>query len=101
MTFELLFDISAFFVAVAILFAIVMWCMVWKVRYPVPIWDVARIFSVAFSIQLVIYVIFSFILIDIQLRSYMVRTSIIVICLSQAIPLLIAYRAWKHGPGDA
>ena len=94
---QIAFDISAFLVAVSILFASVMWFTVWKIRYPVPIWDVAKIFAGAFSLQLLIYIFFSFMLIDIQLRAYMVRTSIIVICLSQGIPLWITHKAWKHG----
>ena len=96
---QLAFDVSALIVVIALLFAIVMWCMVWRLKYPIPIWDVARIFSIAFSIQLAIYIVFSFVLIDIQLRAYMVRTSIIVICLSQGVPLLSAYNTWKHGQG--
>lgn len=94
---NIVFDINALLVDLAILFAIVMWGMVWKVKFTVPIVDVAKIFTVAFGMQLVIYSVFSFVLLDIQLRAYIVRTSIIVICLSQAIPLLIAYRTWKHG----
>lgn len=91
------FDVTAFVVALSILFAAWMWGLEWKLRYPIPIWEVARIFTIAFSVQLIIYVLFSFLLVDIQLRSYMVRTSIIVVCLAQAIPLWIAYRTWNHG----
>lgn len=94
---KLFFDLSAFLVAIAIFYAAWMWMGVWRFKYPIPVWDVARIFAVAFSVQLVIYVVFSFVLIDIQLRAYMVRTSITVICLSQAIPLTLAFRAWKNG----
>lgn len=94
---KLIFDLNALFVVVALLFVVTMWAMVWKLKYPVPIWDVARIFTIAFSVQLAIYAVFSFVLIDVQLRVYMVRTTIIIICLSQAVPLLCAYLAWKHG----
>lgn len=93
---QLVFDAIAFLVALSILYAAVMWMTVWRIKYPVPLWDVARIFGVAFALQLLIYVIFSFLLIDISLRAYMVRASIIVICMSQAIPLTIAFKAWKH-----
>ena len=94
---QIVFDATALAVALSILFAAGMWYSVWKIRYPVPIWDVAKIFAVAFSLQLLIYSFFSFVLVDIQLRAYMVRTSIIVICLSQGIPLWITHKAWKHG----
>lgn len=93
---QFFFDITALLVALSILYASWMWYAVWRYRFPIPVWDVARIFAVAFSVQLVIYTFFSFFLIDIQLRAYMVRTSIIVICLSQAIPLTLAYRAREN-----
>jgi hypothetical protein len=93
---KLFFDISALLVALSILSAAWMWWMVWRVKFPVPLWDVAHIFSVAFLFQLLIYISFSIILIDIQLRAYLVRTSIIIICLSQAIPLWSVYRSWKN-----
>ena len=94
---QFLFDITALVVALSILLATYMWGMVWIVKFPVPIWDLARIFMTAFGLQLLIYTFFSFWLVDIQLRAHMVRVSIIVICQSQAIPLLYAYKAWKHG----
>jgi len=93
---SLVFDVIAFFVTLSIFFAAGMWVMVWTVKFPLPIWDIAKIFVVAFTIQGFIYLTFSFIIIDILIRVYLVRASIIVICLSQAIPLLITYRAWKH-----
>jgi hypothetical protein len=94
---QFFFDLTAFIVALAISFAGAMWASVWLIRYPVPIWDLAKIFAGAFVVQLLIYSGFSFIIVDIQLRSYMVRASIIVLCLSQAVPLLYVYRSWKHG----
>ena len=96
-TMQFLFDVTAFVVALSILFATVMWATVWIVKFQVPIWDLAKIFMTAFGLQLLIYILFSFWLVDIQLRAQLVRVSIIVICQSQAIPLLFTYKAWKHG----
>ena len=93
---QILFDVTAFLVASSIAYATAMWGSVWRLKYPVPLWDVSKIFTIAFSLQLLIYIIFSFIIVDIRLRIYLARFSIIVICLSQAIPLTIAYRVWKH-----
>lgn len=92
---QFVFDVTALVVAMSILFAAWMWALEWKQKCPLPIWDLARIFAIAFTIQLCIYSIFSFVLVDIRLRVYLVRTSIIVICLSQAIPLWIAFKTWK------
>lgn len=94
--FQFFFDVTAFLAALSILFAAVMWGSVWAKKYPVPIQDLARIFMTAFLIQLLLYTVFSFVIVNIQLRAYMVRTSIIVICLSQAIPLFYTYRAWIY-----
>jgi hypothetical protein len=94
---QVAFDLAAFAVAVALGFVTLMWGLVWWKRFPVPIWDLARIFAAAFAFQLAIYLTYSFLLIDIQLRAYMVRISIIVICLSQGIPLWVAYRTWRYG----
>ena len=94
---QYLFDLNALLVAISIAYVTVMWASVWICKYPVPIWRLAWIFVFAFALQLFIYIVFSFILIDIQVRAYMVRTSIIVICLSQAIPLTIVYKACKNG----
>lgn len=93
-----MFDGVALTVAISIAFVAWMWWLVWRERFPVPIFEVARIFAVAFSIQFVIYVTHAFLSMDFQLRAYFVRTSIVVICLSQAIPLFVAYRTWRHGP---
>lgn len=95
MNISVLFDLAAFLVALSILYATVMWWMQWKCRYPVPIGQLGRIFAIAFSIQLLIYLVFSFVAVDIEIRSYLVRVSIIVICLSQALPLHVAYIAHK------
>jgi len=94
---QLVFDPYALVVALSILAAAWMWGLEWRLRYPIPIWEMARIFMIALSIQFAIYSLFSFLLIDVQLRVYLVRTSIIVVCLAQAIPLFIAYRTWNHG----
>lgn len=91
------FDLSAFLTALSIFFAAWMWGTVWRYRYSVPIWDISRIFTIAFTLQLLIYIAFSFMIVNISLRVYLVRVSIVVICLAQAFPLLIAYRAWRHG----
>lgn len=91
-----LFDLSAFFTAASIFLAAIMWALLWRYKFAIPVWDVARIFSVAFTLQLLIYLVFSFLVVNIFLRAYLVRTSIVVICLSQAIPLLVAYRDWHH-----
>lgn len=96
---QLIFDLNALLVALSILFAAWMWALVWRVRFPVPIWELARIFTIALSVQLLIYVVFSFLSIDVYLRVYLVRTSIIIVCLAQAIPLLSVYKAWKHETG--
>lgn len=94
-----IFDINALLVAIAILSAAWMWWLVWRIKYPLPLWDIGLLFAVAFLFQSLIYIVFSFLLLDYQLKIYLVRTSIIVICLSQAIPLWIAYRSWKHEAG--
>ncbi|RPI93049.1 MAG: hypothetical protein EHM40_11070 [Chloroflexi bacterium] len=96
MNIGILFDLAAFVVALSIIYATAMWWIEWKYRYPIPIQNLARIFAIAFSIQGLIYLVFSFLLIDIELRSYLVRVSISVICLSQAIPLHMAYRTSCH-----
>ena len=93
---QYLFDITAFLVSIAIFYTASMWILLWRSKFPVPIWDMARIFAIAFSVQFLIYSIFSFVLIDPQLRAYVVRASVIVICMSQAIPLTFAFQAWKH-----
>ena len=101
MNMELWFDMTAFVVMLSIVFAAAMWWMEWRYRYPVPVWDLARIFAIAFTVQGLIYLVFSFLLVNIELRSYMVRISIIVICLSQAVPLSYAYRLWRRNePGN-
>ena len=94
---QIVFDGIAFTVATSIAFVAWMWWLVWLERFPVPIFEVAKIFAIAFSIQLLIYVTYTFFALDIQLRAHMVRASIVVICLSQAIPLFVAYRTWRYG----
>jgi hypothetical protein len=94
---QILFDLSAFVTFVAILFAVAMWATLWKSKFPVPVAELARIFTIAFCLQLLIYLFFSFFIVDIQVRMYLVRISIIVICLSQAVPLFVAYHAWRMG----
>lgn len=98
---QVVFDGIAFLVAVSIAFAVWMWWLVWKLRFPVPIFEVARIFAIAFAVQLAIYVTYSFLPLDVQLRAYIVRVSIVVICLSQAIPLAVAYRTWRSDRGQS
>lgn len=95
MNLQFLFDLAAFVVALSVIYATVMWWIVWTYRYPVPIQNLARIFAIAFGIQGLIYLVFSILFIDIQLRSYLVRVSISTICLSQAIPLHISYKVWR------
>ncbi len=95
MNIQFLFDLAAFVVALSIIYATVMWWIEWKYRYQIPIESLSRIYAIAFSIQGAIYLVFSFIPIDIQLRSYLVRVSISTICLSQAIPLHLAYKVWR------
>jgi hypothetical protein len=90
------FDLSAFFTAISIAFAAWMWGTVWRYKYAVPIWDISRIFTVAFTFQLLIYIFFSFLLVDVTMRVYLVRVSIVVICLAQAVPLMATYRVWLH-----
>ena len=90
------FDFTAFLTALSIAFAALMWGTVWRFRYSVPVWDISRIFTIAFTFQLGIYIIFSVLLVDVYLRVYLVRLSIVVICLSQGIPLLAAYRVWTR-----
>jgi hypothetical protein len=90
----LFFDISAFLTTIAIAFAALMWASLWKYKYPVPSSEMARIFTIAFLLQLLIYTVFSFFVVDIQVRAYLVRASIVVICLSQSIPLWYSFHAW-------
>jgi|SRR5690606_33704131 len=94
---QIVFDGIALTVATSIAFVAWMWWLVWRERFPVPIFEVAKIFAIAFGFQFVIYVTYSFLSLDIQLRAHMVRVSIVVICLSQAIPLFVAYRTWRYG----
>lgn len=94
---QIVFDGIALTVAISIAFVTWMWWLVWKLKFPVPIFEIARLFSYAFAIQFIIYVTYSFLFLDIQLRAYLVRVSIVVICLSQAIPLFVAYRTWRYG----
>ena len=92
---QILFDLSAFITFISILFAVTMWAALWKYNFPVPVAELARIFTIAFCIQLLIYAVFSFFIIDIEIRMYLVRVSIVVICISQAFPLLFAFHAWR------
>lgn len=94
---NILFDLAAFIVLLSIVYVARMWWIEWRDKFPVPIQSLARIFSVAFAIQGAIYLIFSFIAVDIEVRSYLVRVSISTICLSQAVPLHIAHKAWRDG----
>lgn len=94
---QILFDLSAFITFVAILFAVTMWAALWKYNFPVPVAELARIFTIAFLLQLMIYLVFSFLIVDIQVRMYLVRMSIVVICLSQAVPLFVSFHAWHTG----
>ena len=97
---QFLFDISAFITFLSILFAVIMWASVWQLQYPVPVAELARIFTIAFSLQLLIYMVFSVIAVDVFVRVYLVRLSIIVICLSQAIPISVAYLAWRKNTNE-
>ena len=97
---QFLFDISAFVTFLSILFAVIMWASVWQFQYPVPVAELARIFTIAFSLQLLIYMVFSVVAVDLYVRVYLVRLSIIVICLSQAIPISVAYLAWRKNTNE-
>lgn len=92
---QIVFDGIALTVAISIAFVTWMWWLVWSKQFCVPIFSIARIFSIAFGIQFALYAAYSFFLVDIELRAITVRMSIIVICLAQAIPLWIAYRTWR------
>ena len=83
-------------VDIAILYAVVMWALRHRIAFPFPLSEAARIFSIAFGVQFLLYLVFSLYPIDIHVRSYIVRASIIVIALSQAIPLTVAYYAFTR-----
>ena len=91
---QILFDLSAFITFISILFAVAMWASLWKLQFPVPVAELARIFTIAFCLQLLIYMVFSFLIVDVYVRVYLVRLSIVVICLSQAVPLFFSFHAW-------
>ncbi len=95
--FNFIFDVTALIVVFSIAYASIMWWLIWRFKYPVPIQNLAGIFTIAFLIQMTIYIVFSFMLVDIYIRVYLVRSSIIVICLSQAIPLTVALRMRRDG----
>ena len=93
---NLFLDVSPVLVDLCILYAVVMWWLQHRVGFMVPIREAAKIFASAFLVQFVFYLVFSIFPIAIEVRQYMVRMSIIVVALSQAIPLTVAFYASKH-----
>jgi len=61
---QILFDFSALLVDVCILYAVVMWLMQHRLSFPFPIREASKIFAIAFSVQLIFYLLFSFFAID-------------------------------------
>lgn len=90
-----LFDLSALLVDLCIAYALVMWWLQHRLGFPFPVRTAARIFAVAFGVQFLFYLLFSFVAVDITLRQYLVRMSIVVVTLSQAIPLTVALHAFS------
>lgn len=93
---QILFDFSALLVDVCILYAVVMWWMQHRFSFPFPIREASKIFAIAFSVQLIFYLLFSFFAIEVNVRMYLVRMSIVVVTLSQAIPLTVAFYAYRN-----
>jgi hypothetical protein len=82
-------SIPPLIVSGALLYAAAMW---WVSRRRTIRMD-TRIFSVVLASEAVMYLAFSLIDIPISVRAFAVRLSLIVIALSQAIPLHISY--WR------
>ena len=93
---QYLFDASALLVDICILYVMVMWWLQHRLAFPFPVREAAKIFAIAFSLQLIFYLLFSFFAIEVNVRMYLVRMSIVVVTLSQAIPLTVAFYAYRN-----
>lgn len=93
---QYLFDASALLVDICIFYVMVMWWLQHRLAFPFPVREAAKIFAIAFSLQFIFYLTFSIFAIEINVRAYLVRMSIIVVALSQAIPLTVAFYAYRN-----
>jgi len=51
----------------------------------------SRIFAITFIMEGFVYVIINFYSVDIEIRGFFTRLMIIILCLSQLMPLTVAY----------
>lgn len=87
-------DLSAVVVDIAILYAAAMWMLRHRIAFPFPMTEASKIFAVAFSVQFLFYLVFAIYPVDIIVRQYFVRVSIIAVALAQAIPLTVAFHVY-------
>lgn len=88
--------IPAWVIAVIMLYTGTIWLATRKHRIRMD----SRIFATAFILWGVIYgVLFQFFSMDIELRGFLSRLMIVMLCISQAFPLTVAYFRSK-GRGD-
>ena len=88
----MVFEIHPLAVAAALFYSAVMW---WVTR-GIEVRMDTRIFSVVLAGEGILYIVFWAIDIPIAARAVFVRTSLILIALSQAIPLHISYSRNKR-----